>query len=155
MQFVTLDKHGIYQGMVAGIPGDVPDSWVSPSGILISDLQPPPTDEPGKWRDAGNDWQEVTPEEIKALIMDAIQERLDTFAQTRYYDNILSAASYATSEIPQWQTEGQYAVAIRDATWAKAHEILMAVEAEEQEFPIIEEVMAELPELKWPADTVK
>ncbi|MDR2489019.1 MAG: hypothetical protein LBD42_05975 [Desulfovibrio sp.] len=80
----------------------------------------------------------------------AIQSRLDAFAQTRGYDGILSAATYATSTVPKFAAEGQYAVEARDATWAKGYEILDAVLSGQRPMPTIEEVMEELPPLAWP-----
>jgi len=77
MQFISIDINGIYQGMVDGTPGDVPGSWLSPSGVRISQLGPPPTDEPGKWRDDGADWVEVTEEDIRATKIAEIHTALD------------------------------------------------------------------------------
>jgi hypothetical protein len=91
-----------------------------------------------------------TPEEIMKQVVDAIQAHLDAFAQTRDYDGILSAASYANSIIPQFALEGQYALEARDLTWGKAREILVEFERGQRSIPTIEDVMAELPELKWP-----
>ena len=81
---------------------------------------------------------------------DAIQARLDEFAQTRNYDGILSAATYATSTVPQFQVEGQYAAEARDATWTIGYGILNAVLAGERPMPTLEEVFEELPVLEWP-----
>lgn len=80
----------------------------------------------------------------------AIQKRLDDFAKTRNYDGILSAATYATSAIPKFAAEGQYAIAARDATWAKGYEILAAVEAGTRTAPTLGELADELPALAWP-----
>lgn len=80
----------------------------------------------------------------------AIQRRLDAFAQTRGYDNILSACTYATSAVPQFATEGQCAVALRDATWAAAAQVLAEVQAATRTPPTQAELLAELPALAWP-----
>ena len=82
----------------------------------------------------------------------AHEERVITVVhQTRGYDGILSAATYATSTVPQFKTEGQYAVEARDLTWAKGYEIFGAVLSGQRPMPTIEEVFAELPELVWPS----
>lgn len=105
--------------------------------------------------------REMTAEEIAALPLPsqaeiiatytgAIQKRLDDFARTRNYDGILSAATYATSTVPKFAAEGQYAVEARDATWAKGYEILAAVEAGQRTAPTLEALAAELPALAWP-----
>lgn len=90
------------------------------------------------------------PAEIIATYTAAIQKRLDTFAQTRNYDGILSATTYATSQVPKFKAEGQYAVEARDATWAKCYEILAAVETGSRPMPTLDELLAELPVLTWP-----
>lgn len=91
-----------------------------------------------------------TPEQIIARYTDGVQKHLDTFARTRNYDGILSAATYATSQVPKFKTEGQYAVEARDATWTKCYEILAAVEAGTRPVPTMDELLAELPVLTWP-----
>lgn len=91
-----------------------------------------------------------TPEQIVAQYTAGVQQHLDTFAQTRNYDGILSAATYATSQVPKFAAEGQYAVEARDATWAKCYEIMAAVEAGSRPMPTLDELLSELPKLVWP-----
>lgn len=84
------------------------------------------------------------------------QLRLDRFARTRQYDGILSAASYATSTVPKFAAEGQYAVEIRDATWARLYELWDEVKAGTRPVPrSFADIEDELPPLAWPdtADT--
>jgi hypothetical protein len=154
MQYYTHDQNGLYSGSGEAEPGDVPGSFYYPTNSVT---EAPPTLEPGAWRWNGTAWAEVTPEEIAtallAAITSAIQTRLDDFAQTRNYDGILSAASYATSTNPKFAAEGQYAVEARDATWAKAYEILAEVEVGERPMPTLEEVLAELPVPAWPSES--
>lgn len=79
------------------------------------------------------------------------QKRLDDFAKTRNYDGILSACTYATSSVAKFQTEGQYCVNSRDATWAKLYSMLKEVEAGTRPKPSgYADIEAELPELLWP-----
>lgn len=91
-----------------------------------------------------------TTEQIIAQYTSSVQQHLDTFARTRNYDGILSAATYATSQVPKFKAEGQYAVEARDTTWAKCYEILAAVEAGSRTMPTLDELLAELPVLTWP-----
>ena len=91
-----------------------------------------------------------TPEQIVAQYTGGVQQHLDTFAQTRNYDGILSAATYATSTVPKFAAEGQYAVEARDSTWAKCYEILAAVEAGSRPMLTLDELLTELPVLTWP-----
>ena len=110
----------------------------------------------GVWYDADKA-PTITPEQqaakeqaaIQAEFTQAIQERLDSFAQTRGYDGIMSAASYATSTDPIFRAEGEQAVALRDATWRACYSLLADVLAGNRETPTLEEVVAELPALTW------
>jgi hypothetical protein len=92
-----------------------------------------------------------TAKEQQRMIEDAIQARLDEFARTRGYDDILSAATYATDPDPQYSCEGQYAVTARSATWRKWFEILAEVAAGQRPMPTVDEALAELPVLEWPS----
>lgn len=89
-------------------------------------------------------------EQIIAQYTTGVQQHLDNFARTRNYDGILSAATYATSQVPKFKAEGQYAVEARDATWAKCYEILAAVDAGARPMPTMDELLTELPVLTWP-----
>lgn len=111
----------------------------------------------GEWVQVWN----VTPlsaEEVaqqQLALQDAIvaqtQQRLDDFARTRNYDGILSACTYATSTVPKFAAEGQYAVEVRDATWAKLYAMLAEVEAGTRLAPTgFADIEAELPQLQWP-----
>jgi hypothetical protein len=88
---------------------------------------------------------------LQQEIVDATQQRLDDFAATRNYDGILSLCTYATSTVPKFQTEGQYGVEARDATWAKLYEMLAEVQAGTRPMPTgYADVEPELPVLEWP-----
>lgn len=120
----------------AEVWNEIPDGYFTPEEWLAAhplQLPAPPTQE-----------------ELQRQFTDSIQAHLDGFARTRNYDNIMSAATYATSTVPKFAAEGQYAVEARDATWAKGYEILDAVISGQRPMPTIEEVIAELPALAWP-----
>lgn len=101
----------------------------------------------------------MTEDEIaakKQQIIDGIaqstQARLDDFAKTRNYDGILSLCTYSTSTNAKFQSEGQYGVEARDATWAKLYEIMADVESGARPLPNgYADIEAELPALEWPA----
>lgn len=89
---------------------------------------------------------------LQAHVVAATQARLDTFAQTRNYDGILSACTYATSSITNFQAEGQYAVDARDSTWAALYTIIGEVQAGTRPMPAgFADIEADLPVLAWPA----
>jgi hypothetical protein len=90
-------------------------------------------------------------ERIAAEFTGAIQKRLDSFAQQRNYDSILSACTYATSTVAKFKTEGQACVNLRDATWAAAYTILAEVQAGDRPMPAsIADIEADLPAAVWP-----
>lgn len=92
-----------------------------------------------------------SPEALQSEIVQAVQLRLDTFAQTRNYDSILSACTYATSVIEKFSSEGQYAVNARDMTWAELYTILGEVQGGLRPMPTgYSEIESELPLLSWP-----
>lgn len=115
----------------------------------------------GMW---SQQWQIIalTPEEqqniaqqIKAEVVNATQTRLDTFAQSRNYDNILSLCTYANSQIIKFATEGQYGIKVRDQTWTKLYDIFAEVEAGTRPQPAsYEDIEPELPTLEWPTGGV-
>lgn len=84
-------------------------------------------------------------------VQTAVQRRLDDFAATREYDGILSACTYVPSTDAKFAGEGQYCVNARDAHWAKCYEIMGAYQAGLRPLPTVEEALAEMPALAWPA----
>jgi hypothetical protein len=80
----------------------------------------------------------------------AVQAHLDTKAQERNYDNILSACTYATSTVAKFQAEGQACVAWRDACWSHCYQAMAEVQAATRAAPTIAGLIAELPGLTWP-----
>lgn len=95
--------------------------------------------------------QAAAAQALQQSIVDATQQRLDDFARTRNYDGILSACTYATSAVPKFAAEGQYAVQARDATWAALYQYMDAVQAAEKPVPTgFEDIEPTLPTLEWP-----
>lgn len=80
----------------------------------------------------------------------AVQALLDAFARARGYDGIASAVTYAASTDATFRAEGQYALKVRDAAWAKGYEILGAALAGPRPLPGVDEIIAGLPPLAWP-----
>lgn len=90
-------------------------------------------------------------EKLLKQIIEATQQRLDTFAQTRNYDSILSACTYATSLNPKFSAEGQYCVQVRDNMWSTLYGFIADVEAGIQPMPSsFEDIEPLLPVLEWP-----
>ena len=178
--FYHFDPQGLLLGQFSGngIPRDatlvVPPFEALPSVIYDENGEPltsengsiqfnPPTNA-ARWD--GTQWTLLaeTPEAaalaanlaaaavaLKTSVVQLTQKRLDDFAQTRNYDGILSACTYATSAVPKFAAEGQYAVQARDATWAALYQFMADVQAGTQPVPIgFEDVEPLLPVMAWP-----
>lgn len=145
----TLAEFGMVPVLVKGKPSYDPLTQAVEEGV--------PTYSGQQWE---QNWviRSATAQEsaaYKAALQDSIvqatQQRLDAFAQTRQYDGILSACTYATSPTPKFAAEGQYCVAQRDATWAKLYQMMAEVEAGTRPVPSgFDDIESELPALVWP-----
>lgn len=102
------------------------------------------------WLAAGNEPLPQESPEVAPAAVAAVQRRLDEFAQTRGYDGILSACTYAASTVPKFAAEGAYCVAARDAHWAICYELLGQVQAGTRLEPTLDEVLGLMPPLEWP-----
>jgi hypothetical protein len=76
---------------------------------------------------------------------DAVQSLLDTEAQRRGYDGVLSMVSYSGDSHPKFGTEGSAAKSWRTACWAQCYAILAAVESGARPMPTVAELLAEMP----------
>lgn len=111
----------------------------------------------GTWTQQWN-VRTATPDEIaqnKQVIMDDIilqtQERLDSFARQRGYDDIKSASGYAGCSIPKFNAEGTYCRDARAETWDTLYSILKDVQSGVRDTPTkFSDVESELPQLVWP-----
>lgn len=151
--FYSQTTGGFYASEIHGdnIPSDAVEiSTEDHAALLAGQLEGKRIVADANGRPTLQDPPPPTIEQIIAQYDAAVQQRLDDFAKTRNYTNIMSAATYATSTVPKFKAEGQYAVEARDATWAKCYEILAAVEAGSRPMPTLDELLAELPVLTWP-----
>jgi len=90
-------------------------------------------------------------QQIKDEITVEVQERLDAFARTRGYDDIVSACSYAVSQHPKYGVEGRYCVEAREDTWDVLFQIEDDVVADIRPMPrSYADIEADLPVLAWP-----
>lgn len=88
--------------------------------------------------------------DVQACILPIVQKRLDDFASTRGYDNILSACTYVTSSVDQFRLDAETAVSLRDQTWAACYGILSAIQSGDKQMPSLEDFLNSLPPLVWP-----
>jgi hypothetical protein len=87
---------------------------------------------------------------LKGILQRAVQSKLDDFARTRNYDNILSCTTYYNSAVSKFQQEAQYCIQMRDAYWSACYSILQQFESGQRSMPTVEQLLGELPVLQWP-----
>lgn len=109
----------------------------NPLLVTVKEDTPKIDEETGQWKQI---WVPHIPTEeevnvamknIIANIEKEIQLRLDTFAQTKGYENIAGCISYLISTIEKYKNEAQYCAQLRDNTWKTFYDHL-----ETEEFPV-------------------
>ncbi len=139
MRFAIIENGVVVN--VAASETALADNWIESDAAQIGDVYDGEAFTPGQ----------PDPAQVQASIVQATQQRLDDFARTRSYDGILSACTYATSTVPKFATEGQYAVQARDATWAALYAFMADVQTGTRQMPSgFEDVEPNLPTLEWP-----
>lgn len=99
--------------------------------------------------------KQVKMAKLTSMLSIGAQHRLDSFAATRGYDNILSACTYVSSTNPTFAAEGKCCVDARDATWAAIYALLADVESGNMLAPSrFDEIEDDLPVLEWPQQAV-
>ena len=152
-------QDGVFDG-----PVEVPDgTFVIPTGHTFT---PPPDIPPGHHAIMRDGWvivpgekPEWPPRPSEAELIDRFikevlagtQSRLDSFANTRGYSDIMSACSYADSTIAKFKQEALYCIEARDTTWVAAYNIINEVDKKSRPLPeSFYAIESELPELSWP-----
>lgn len=80
---------------------------------------------------------------------DAAQVHLDAGAQSRGYDDIVAACSYAASSHVRFGQEGRDCLQWRDAVWDAVSLVFQDVRAGRRDLPTADEVVAALPQIVW------
>lgn len=93
------------------------------------------------------DWR-VALETLRARATTLLQARLEAFAQSRGYDSIMSACSYANDPDAHFSAEGFAALAARSATWKYASDAFTEI-AGGGKVPTEEQFIAAAPHLTW------
>ena len=99
------------------------------------------------WLADGNMPQPVpspTADEIQSALSSAVQRHLDTSAQARGYDDIVSACSYAGAANP-FQEESIGFLQWRAACWQHCYQVLAECQAGTRSVPSADELLGELP----------
>lgn len=90
-------------------------------------------------------------EQLEASYDTRIEDRLNSFARSRRYKDIVSLCSYAGSAHTQRAAEARCGLDLRDATYDACYEMLAEVKAGAP-VPSWAQVQARLPALEWPAE---
>ena len=88
--------------------------------------------------------------DVRKVLTDVMQDYMDTVAQERGYDTILSLISYENSSVDKYAAEAAAGKALRDAVWPYCYEIEAAVLAGTSRIPTKEELLANAPRIVWP-----
>lgn len=96
---------------------------------------------------------DITQEQLDAMII-LVKERaqldLDTFAQTKGYDDIKSVCTYINSNITQYHDEAIRAIDLRDTTWQNLYNYLNQLLTGALPLPTSwSEIQAYIPVLTW------
>jgi len=87
---------------------------------------------------------------IVSLTTAYVQDKLDTFAQEKGYDSLLSATSYKDSQVSQFVTDALKAIVARDNMWTCLHDYLNNVNAGSDPVPVtFTDITSRLPILSW------
>lgn len=130
---IEVESLDVLPGLIDGTNAAIGDTW---DGEQFIKPTPAPTPAP-------------LPTENDYVV--AVQNLLDTTAQTRHYDGILSACTYAGSTVQKFHDEGVACLNWRDAVWAKCYDLLAQVQAGTLAQPTVPELLALLPAISWPA----
>lgn len=86
-------------------------------------------------------------EEIKAQLIEQVQNYMDSQCQALGYDNGFACASYIASSVPKFKAEAEHFVLWRDQVWSYCYAELDKFEQGKRDIPT--DIIAELPKLEW------
>ncbi len=100
-----------------------------------------------------------TPEELDVLVAaysfyskakDYVQKTLESTAQQKGYDTVLSMCSYATSTNLQWKEEAEAFIFWRDTIMLNAVNVFNELLSNPSNVPDFEDFKSQLPTINWP-----
>lgn len=87
-----------------------------------------------------------TPDQVVTRLSNIVQRHMDSAAQARGYDSILSAVTYASEpSVPAYQIDGQAFRSWRSLVWQKCLDVMAAVKSGARATPTEVELLGELP----------
>lgn len=136
------------------VGGDARRAWSSRLGSYVSDYPSDRVTRIASEADLGGVLRQLgmsSPAPEMVDYQNAIQSHVDSTAVSRSYDSGISLAGYVNSTIPAWAAEAQTFIAWRDAVWVYAYQEMDMVQTGKRVQPSVAELMAELPQIRWPA----
>lgn len=110
----------------------------------------------GKWYQNWIIKQLDTPIDVSSLenkfnqFVSITQNRLDSFAKIKNYDNMVTACSYIHSSIEEFKNDANRCIELRDLTWVNLFQIFDEIRNGIRNIPsYYEEIEVDLPELVW------
>lgn len=83
-------------------------------------------------------------------IANELDEKLNTFARQRGYDNIASACSYFMSSIEKYKQDAEKCIELRDRTWLAFEELADKIRTNEISMPKnFDDISENFPKLTW------
>jgi len=94
-----------------------------------------------------------TPPPLPTVIdyQSAIQSLVDETARAKQFNDGVTLASYWNSTDAEWAAQAQAFTAWRDAVWKYCNAELAKVQGGVRPQPTVDEFLAELPKIVWPA----
>lgn len=91
------------------------------------------------------DWNTIPDEKVKYIVISSVQGIIDAAASSMGYDNAVSCASYATSNIPKFKAEAAAIIKYRDDAWIACYQFLNDYLAGKIKRPTLDVIMAKIP----------
>ncbi len=89
-------------------------------------------------------------ETMKTRLHETARRWMDSGAQGHRYKDLLTLCSYANSKVARFRAEGEAGLEWRDQCRLAVERIIEESKADTRTAPTDEELIARLPELKWP-----
>jgi hypothetical protein len=136
------------------VGSDETRAWSSEAGAYVSDWNAERTTRIGnelELNDVMRPYGLTLPAPTQTDYAAAVQAHIDGTARSKGYADGFALASYVNSTIAAWAAEAAAFVTWRDQVWVYAYTELAKVQAGQRPQPTIENLIAELPAITWPA----
>ena len=151
MMKYSVSTKGFYDPLHPAVPADAQDIPDELYLALLAAQETGKVIEPIDGIPVAVDPPPLSPEQLLAQYRAAVQSHIDLVAAARGYDSGTSCASYAGSKVLQWEAEAAAFILWRDAVWQQVLGLFAEVQAGTAAIPALEDLIADLPTIDWPA----